>query len=168
MTLGALDLPALESLAVETGGLDRASLGSILAARWPRLSRLELWFGSPDYGAECDAADLAPLLAGPPPGLTHLGLRNAIFTDELVDLLHDSKALAQVRSLDLSLGCLTSAGARSLLSHAARYRHLESLDLSNNCLEDVSGLAELCKSARLEGQRPDRVDEDRRYPSVGE
>lgn len=168
MTLGAISLPSLVTLRIETGGLPVAALQSVIRASWPSLERLEIWFGSPDYGGDCGAEDVRPLLENLPPKLAHLGLRNAVFTDDLVALLHGSKALAQVRTLDLSMGCLTAAGADSLRSNAARYRHLDSLDLSDNCLADVTGLESLAKVVMTGQQRPDRIDDDRRYPSVGE
>jgi uncharacterized protein (TIGR02996 family) len=168
MKLGAMSLPSLTTLRVETGGLALASLESILRAQWPALERMEIWFGSPDYGGDCGVDDVGPLLESPPPKLVHLGLRNAAFTDALVERLHGSKALAQVHSLDLSMGCLTEAGAGSLKEHATRYRHLSTLDLSDNCLADVTGLESLAKVVVLGRQQPDRIDEDRHYPSVGE
>ncbi len=64
LELGRVELPALRSFEVRTGGLARASLEAILAARWPELERLVIWFGDPNYGAQSTLDDLRPLLAG--------------------------------------------------------------------------------------------------------
>src|SRR5262245_8371063 len=83
--LGALSLPRARRFALRTSTMTRATLGAILAAPWPELVDLELWFGDPTwhYGAECGLDDIRPLLAeGGFPKLRALRLMNAMFTDE--------------------------------------------------------------------------------------
>ncbi|MGN6108662.1 MAG: TIGR02996 domain-containing protein, partial [Kofleriaceae bacterium] len=105
--LGAIDLPALASATFRTGGLSRDSAHALARAHWPQLERLEIWYGDPEYGGDATADDVAPLLARTDlPRLRHLGLRNAAFTDALCPLIVASPLVRQLRSLDLSLGCL--------------------------------------------------------------
>jgi uncharacterized protein (TIGR02996 family) len=54
--LGELALPCARRFAYRTATLSPATLAAILAAPWPALEELELWFG-----VGCTAADVAPL-----------------------------------------------------------------------------------------------------------
>ncbi len=172
--LGArVELPALRRFALRTGTLTRASLAAIVAADWPELEELELWFGDSNYGAECEAGDVAPLLDGARlPKLRSLGLRNAELADELCALLPQSKLLPRLRALDLSMGTLGSRGARALAEHAAAFRHLERLDVSQSYLgeADLARLAAFGPALVATEQRVADEDDDevRRYVVVGE
>ncbi|MGC4116130.1 MAG: TIGR02996 domain-containing protein [Myxococcales bacterium] len=173
MTLGALDLPKLEELVLETGGLSKASFQAVSDAHWPSLERLELWFGSDNYGAECRAEDLADLLGGVRlPKLKKLGLRNAEFTDALMPALASSKLLAQVEELDLSMGILTDRGAETIVANAACFAHLKRL-IVDRCFLSGDALARLARlGLELSAGRQQTADEydgqTHYYVAVGE
>ncbi|MFP2906113.1 WGR domain-containing protein [Pyxidicoccus sp. 3LFB2] len=173
LSLGKIDLPELRDFTLESGGLDRGSVKAIAAANWPKLERMEVWFGSEDYGAGGDVKYIQPILdATGLPELQHLGLCNAEFTNDLVAALPKSKVLKQLQTLDLSRGTLTDSGAEVLLANAAAFKHLKRLDLTQNLLSAkvAKSLAKLCADVALGHQRHDDSDEDddRRYVAVGE
>ncbi|MCX5744976.1 MAG: hypothetical protein NT062_21010, partial [Proteobacteria bacterium] len=168
-TLGAIELPAVERVKLRTGGLSVDAARSIAAARWPRLAHLDVWYGDPNYGGECVAADVAPLLARTDlPALVHLGLKNAAFTDELCELLARAPLAAQLVELDLSMGTMSDAGARALVAAAPALPRLAHVDVSRNYLSD-DGIAQLAAAfPTLIAADQGVADEDDRYPSVGE
>ncbi|MFP2927328.1 WGR domain-containing protein [Pyxidicoccus sp. 3LG] len=167
--LGDVDLPELREFTVESGGLPLEAVKSIAAAKWPKLERLEVWFGSDNYGAEGGVEDIQPILDGKGlPHLKHLGLCNSEFTDELCKVLPKAKVLSQLESLDLSRGTMSDEGARILAENAAAFAHLKSLDLTENTLTDDGQklVAKLSKSVSAGNQRD--YEEDYRYAAVGE
>lgn len=170
--LGKIALPSLKRFRIETGGLTRANLRSILEAEWPGLEALTIWFGDANYGAECDPADLDSLLAGrlALPRLTTLGLGNAEFTDDLIPLLAASPLLPRLERLDLTMGTLSDAGAEALASHKAAFRHLKQLDLRHNCLsEDGQELVRALGPFVVADEQDDyRSDDGNRFVAVGE
>jgi uncharacterized protein (TIGR02996 family) len=173
MSLGSIDLPELRAFEVCTGGLSRQNIESIVGARWPRLERLELWFGDRYYGADGQVEDIEPILAGEGiPGVRHLGLRNAEFTDALCARIGGARVLDQLETLDLSKGVMTDEGAAALAGAAARLGHLQRLDVSENYLTPkgerlVKGL---CRKVVTGDQKEPSVwdGEEHRYVSVGE
>ena len=135
MTLGAIDLPNLKSLRLETGGMRAHVLESIAAASWPNLESLVIYFGTDDYGGTCTPQDVLPILGGANlPRLTTLALCNGTFADELAELVVRSRILPRLQRLDLSKGTLGIDGARTIAKHADAFAHLASLDLSENYL----------------------------------
>jgi hypothetical protein len=167
--LGSIDLPELRSFTVETGALLPHAVNSIAAAKWPKLERLEVWFGGDIHDEGSVLVDLQPLLDGRGlPNLRSLGLCNANFTDVLCEVLPRAMVLPQLERLDLSRGTMSDEGARVLAKNAAAFTHLEHLDVTENTLTDegVSLLAELCPSVSAGNQRD--FDEDYRYAAVGE
>ncbi|QSQ27473.1 WGR domain-containing protein [Pyxidicoccus parkwayensis] len=172
-TFGKIDLPELREFIMETGGLDRGSVKAIAAANWPKLQKLEVWFGSENYGASGELKHIQPILdATGLPELKHLGLCNAEFTNELAAALPKSKVLPQLETLDLSRGTLTDEGAAVLLANAAAFKHLKRLDLSLNLLSTkvAKSVAKLCADVVIGRQRQDHSDEEdeHRYVAVGE
>jgi hypothetical protein len=166
--LGDIELPSLQTFIRESGGLAADELRSIVRATWPKLERLDIWFGSEGYGAQGNVAEIQPLLDGQgPSGLKHLGLINCEFSNELLPALLESKVLPRLEVLDLSRGVLMDSDAELLLRHAGKLEHLEQLDLSENML-DESGekLTEVLPNVVVDEQRFDG-DEDR-YCAVGE
>lgn len=134
-----LALPRLKELTVETCALERQTGAAIVNGALPALERLTLWFGSRNYGGDCTAADLTRLLDGKAfPKLKHLGLMNAEFSDDLCAALAQAPIVDQLESLDLSLGTMSDAGARSLLDARERFAHLARFDVSDNFLTDES------------------------------
>lgn len=171
-TLGALELPKLRELTIETCGLSRRNMKSITAARWPELERLELWFGSEEHGAQCGVKDLAGLLDGAAfPRVKHLGLRNAELTDALCKALPKVRILKQLETLDLSMGTMSDEGARSLAADPQALRHLATITVTDNFLSRA-GLAELRKIGPtiVSKEQKDLDDDDPsfRYVSVAE
>lgn len=173
ITLGTLAHDTLAQLAIQTGGIGTQVVTDLCTARLPALARLELWLGTPAYGGLTDATPLAPILAGSLfPQLTHLGLRNAAFTDELVDALAASPLLPRLRSLDLSMGTLSDRGIRAMAAARDRFAHLEHLELDDNALADTKALAATLAANVHVGEQhdPERALPPiaERYTSVGE
>jgi uncharacterized protein (TIGR02996 family) len=176
--IGAMDLPALRELAVQTGHLTKRDLAELRAAKLPELEDLEIWFGDPNYGATGDLDDIAPILSGEAfPKLTRLGLMNCAFADAIAAALPAAKILPQLRRLDLSMGNLSDRGLAVMLEHTAAFAALERLDVSDNALTDASWPAAraLAKHVTFGVEHdPDRAvprdDSNRyaRYVSVGE
>ncbi|QSQ17586.1 WGR domain-containing protein [Myxococcus landrumensis] len=167
--LADIHLPELREFIMESGGLPLGAVKSIANARWPKLERLDVWFGSARYGAEGGVEDIRSILDGKGlPKVTQLGLCNSEFTDELVKVLPTAKILAQLTHLDLSKGILSDEGAQVLARNASAFGHLKSLDLRQNLLthDGVKLLATLCPNVALGYQR--NPDADSRYCSVGE
>jgi len=170
--LGKIALPELRELAIETCNLTRGDLRTISAARWPELEKLILWFGS-EYRSDCTIRDLKSLLEGKQfPRLRHLGLMNCELTDEICEALPRAPILRQLRTLDLSMGCMGEAGVKALVKHADAFAHLERLVVDDNFLgsADIAALKVLGPklSAKLQKDVDDSTNEAIRYVSVGE
>src|SRR5579871_2482328 len=83
LAFGKLRNDHLQSLIIETGGLNGAVVRAVCAAQFPELTHLELWLGTDNYGGTTTLDDLQPLLAGSLfPKLTYLGLRDSEIADE--------------------------------------------------------------------------------------
>ncbi|WNZ64911.1 TIGR02996 domain-containing protein [Myxococcus sp. MxC21-1] len=169
LELGDIDLPELRAFTAESGGLPLAAVKSIANAKWPKLERLEIWFGSDNYGAGGGVEDLQPILDGKGlPNLQRLGLRNSEFTDELCTALPTAKVLPRLETLDLSMGVMSDEGARALAGHAATFSHLKRLDVTDNMLTD-EGQTLLSKALpNVSAGHQREFDEDYRYASVSE
>jgi hypothetical protein len=166
-TLGELQLPNLKKLARISGGLAEDEIKAILSATLPKLEHLEIWFGDRNYGAAGTVAHLAPLFDGRvAKTLTHLGIVNCDFVQDVIEPLAKSPVLAKLKTLDLSKGTLMDADVDVLLKHADAFQHLDRLDLSENLLESRG--AEIY--ARLPHAKVDdqREGDDRRYVALGE
>lgn len=156
MQLGDIVLPELRTFETVTGGMPKEALRSIAHANWPKLERLQLQIGASGQGAATDVALVEPILAGTGlPALTHLGLTNCEFTDELCERLGSAPIVRQLRHLDLSMGTMSLAGARALVRHAQRLAHLDSLVVDDNYLPDEARELLACFGPALEfgGQR---------------
>lgn len=167
--LGTIELPALRHLEIRSGGLAVANARAAMAVTAPQLEHLEIWFGSDNYGGDTASSDVEPLLARADlPALRRLGLRNAMFTDELPELLAKSTLLPQIATLDLSLGTLTDEGARAIARHRDAFAHLELLDVSQCYLTDIGAAAlhGIAKTLIVGEQRDD--DPEYRYTAVSE
>ncbi len=169
--LGIIVAPKLQSFAFRCA-ITPENVTSISTAKWPLLERLEVWFGSPHYGATYSVTDMMTVAESAPPTVKHLKLMNSLFTDELIPLLVKWKGLAGLETLDLSLGCLSDAGAEVLAKNAKAFSHLKVLNLSRSCLTDkgVARVKKVCKEVRVDDQEPGRNEgglEDR-YVAVSE
>jgi uncharacterized protein (TIGR02996 family) len=172
MTFGELDLPALETLEIVTGGLTSENVASIAEADWPALETLSLCIGETDndYGCTVQFSDLAPLLAAERmPRLRHLSLSNSSLADEIAAALPRSPVLPRLRTLGLDLGTMTDAGARAIIDNWQSFAHLESLDLSHGYFsrEVVDQLKQLAGPA-IALDDLQRADEEYRYCTISE
>lgn len=127
----------LRELVVQTGGMPAAAVRGIAASDFPALTTLDLWLGVPDYGGDCEAADLAPFMTGARlPALRHLALRNSEIQDEVAAACAAAPVVARLEVLDLSMGVLTDEGAVALLG-GQPLTHLKTLDLHHNYLTEA-------------------------------
>jgi hypothetical protein len=127
---------ALRELAFESGGLPAEVIRSVGECELPALTHLELWLGTGWYGGDATAADLTVILAGARfPNLRHLGLRDAEIADEVAAAVAGSAVVAQLETLDLSLGVLSDVGAAALLA-GQPLTHLRKLDLHHHFIGD--------------------------------
>lgn len=130
--LGVIDAPNLKHLEIITGGLSKQCAKSVANAKLPSLERLDLWFGSDNYGGDASLEDIEPIFDGENlPKLQRLGLMNASFADDICDRLATAKILPRLSELSLAYGTMTEAGARTLASKAG-LSHLKVLDVSEN------------------------------------
>lgn len=158
MNLEGIDLPTLRSFTTVTGGLSDRALTAVCSAAWPALERLSLQVGQSGQGASTDVLTLEPLLLGErAPLLTHLGILNCEFTDALCARLPGTPLLARLRSLDLSMGTMTLAGAQALAAAGPALAHLEFIDVDDNYLPEAARplLAGLQPEIRFGEQRSD-------------
>jgi uncharacterized protein (TIGR02996 family) len=155
-----LDLPELESLTIETCSLSKARVKELCAAKLPKLTKLELWFGMKEFDADATLRDIAPILdAKAFPHLTSLGLCNTEHACDLADVLPNSKIAPQLVELDLSKGTLDDDAAETLASNAAAFPKLARLDVSESFLTSTA----ITRLARAFGKRVAIVAEDQRY-----
>jgi predicted DNA-binding WGR domain protein len=167
LRLSGLRSETLEHLTIQSGGLSQAVIDDLAAAHLPNLTELCLWLGTSYYGYDVDLAKLAALLPRFPK-LVHLGLQNAENQDAVIDVALASPVLAQLRSLDLSMGTTSDAGARALLASPG-VKALGHLNLRYHYIQD----RDLLKALRALGPEVDlrdaqEGDEDDRYPEVTE
>jgi uncharacterized protein (TIGR02996 family) len=142
VVLDRLALPRAKKLALRTSTMTKRTLATILAAPWPVLEDLELWFGDIErgYGAECTVADVAPLFALSLPAMRALRIMNSPFSDEVVPLILGWAGAARLETLDFSLGTLSDAGARLLAPARAAFPALQRLGVFE-CSLTPAGLA---------------------------
>lgn len=136
LKLGVIDHPHLQTLLIESGGLSRDVVHSIMTAQLPSLRKLELWLGTDEYGGDSEVNQLRPLLfAHQFPQLTHLGLMNCDYVDEIALTLKDANVIQQLHTLDLSMGTLSNNGAQELL-HNEQLKQLKYLNVRFHYLND--------------------------------
>lgn len=162
----------LKKLVIETGGLPAAVLQQIAASSFPNLEHLEVWLGTDEYGWDGSLDDVMRLLEpGQFPKLTYLGLRNSEIADEIAPAIANDPLLDQLKTLDLSGGTLTDAGAEALIA-SPRIARLGALNLHRNYLTEATlpRLKALGPQIDVGGQEePDDWDgEPHYYVAVGE
>ncbi len=122
----------LRELAVETGGLPRSAIREIFLCDFPAIDHLELLLGEENYGFDGGVEDLQPLLSGRLyPKLNWLGLMNSEIEDEIAAVVVNSPIVSRLKTLDLSMGNLSSEGVKSLEALAA-FPNLETLNISHH------------------------------------
>ncbi|HVH97451.1 MAG TPA: molybdenum metabolism regulator [Enhygromyxa sp.] len=135
--VGTLEHDTLERLILETGGLPEDAVESVGSCRLPALTHMEVWFGREGYGAGGNVEQLAGLLAGEGvPKLRHLGLKNGDWQDDIASALVHSNVLAQLETVDLSMGTMHGNGVEAIIANPAKLSHLKRLDLSDNYLSN--------------------------------
>lgn len=168
LQLGELQHANLESLTIESGGLDRNVVTEVANSNLPKLRHLELWLGDSGYGATFTIEDLEPIVEGSNfPSLEYLGLCNSEIEDQIAEIVAESPILSRLKTLDLSMGTLGDVGAEALLA-APAIKNLKKLDLSHNyCSEDV---LERLKALGIEVDlsENEEAEEEDRYVAVGE
>lgn len=169
--LAGIELPRLRELAIETCSMSKARTAEVLAARLPQLFRLELWFGSEDYGADTVLDDLLPLLSGSVfSGVSDLGLRNAGFANDIARGVATSSIAGRLERFDISMGTLEDEGARELAANAKRFTALKALDVSDNFLtpEGIAALRSAFAGIDVVSSSQKDIDGDWRYVTVAE
>lgn len=150
--------PSLRRLVFESGNLSAKVVQCVAASSFPALQHLEIWCGSEYFGGDVTAEDIDAVITGMAlPRLTHLGLRNSDFTDDIARRLAAAPVTAGLEVLDLSLGTLSDAGAEALLA-GQPLTHLRRLDLHHHYLG-----AETAARVR-DALAPAGVDVDLRLP----
>ncbi|MES4903879.1 MULTISPECIES: STM4015 family protein [unclassified Streptomyces] len=170
----------LRTLRFESGGLPASVVRAVCDSELPRLEHLALWLGVDQYGGDATVADLAPLLAGGRfPELRHLGLQNSEIQDEIAAAVAAAPVVAQLATLDLSMGTLTDTGAEALLG-GQPLTHLMLLDLHHHYLSEELAQrlrdaleprgVEVDLSEQQQGERYewDDSNEEHRYVAVSE
>ena len=132
LRLGALNLPRLQSLRIESGGLPGRVVREIGEATLPELRSLVLWLGEAHYGATTSLDDLQGYYHGNGwPKLTTLGLCNSDIQDQIAEFMATAPILQRLETLDLSMGTLSDEGALALLS-SPYVRSLQKLILNHH------------------------------------
>jgi hypothetical protein len=122
----------LRKLVLVSGGLSAATIRAVGECEFPLLRYLDIHFGSPTYGGDGTLADIDWLISGEHfQNLTHLGLRDSVFQDEIAAEAAHAPIVAQLKTLDLSLGTLGDEGAAALLA-GQPLNHLTKLDLHHH------------------------------------
>ncbi|MGZ3418997.1 MAG: WGR domain-containing protein [Polyangiales bacterium] len=145
--VGSMSCPNLEHAVFKTGGLAKAAGKSIATAQLPNIRHLDIWYGDDNYGGDCTIKEVMPLLERTDlKHLTHLGLKNSQFSNDIAKAIGGSRILGQLKELDLSMGTLTDEGAEAMAANKDAFKHLEVLDLTHSFLTEkglalVKGLA---------------------------
>jgi len=169
LSLGKLHHEQLKTLIVETGGLSTNVIEQVTAAHLPNLEHLELWLGTDNYGFDASILDLEPLLQSNHfPKLRYLGLKDSEIADELAIALQNAPLLAQLETLDLSLGTLGDKGAKALLANP-EIKKLQFLDLHHHFISEelVAQLQQLGIRVDL-GEQMEEEEDGYRYVAVSE
>ena len=163
--------PGLETLVVQSGGMDPNGVRDIGASSWPSLTHLELWLGMDDYGGGATSEHWAGILAGQGlPKLTFLGLMNSDNQDTVAKDVATAPIIERLETLDLSKGTLGDNGATWILS-SALLRRVKRINVRHNFVSDAMTptLAALPNVVGAEEKADDYdEDEDWRYTECGE
>ena len=136
LTMAPIKHAALEELTLQGGGLPPEVARAIGESELPSLTHLELYLGERWYSGGSVPEDYGRILHGEAfPRLRHLGLRDAANQDEIAAAIAHAPVVAQLETLDLSLGNITDAGATALIT-GQPLTHLKSLDLHHHYLSE--------------------------------
>ncbi len=172
LELGKVAHQNLETLMIETGGLDKSVIHQIAKADLPKLNHLELWLGDENYGWNGDISDIKLLYKKDLfPNLTYLGLKNSEMANEIAEsLLGAEELIGSIQKLDMEGGTMTDEGAEHLLKNTALnslgYFSVESNFISDEMVEKLESTIK-AKSVDASGQKEDE-DGDWYYVDLGE
>ncbi|MEW5738679.1 MAG: WGR domain-containing protein [Myxococcota bacterium] len=169
--VGKMDAPALERAIFITGGLSQSCGKDIATAKMPNIKHLEIYYGTEEYGGTCGVDEVRPLLERTDlKHLEYLGLKNSEFADDIAGALAGAKVLKGLKTLDLSLGTMSDAGAKALANAKPYLEHLECLDLTRNYLtkEGIALVKGLCKKVITADQEEADEGDDSRYAAIRE
>lgn len=122
--LGELVLPELREVALQLENHEENLFDEVVAARWPKLERFELW----DDGGQVELAPLLHVLEALP--LTHLALPFTQQLERLIPLLVGSPLLKRLRVLDLHDARFEGNALEVLRKNAPALKHLQRVDLT--------------------------------------
>ncbi len=169
LSFGDIDHENLKTLIVETGGLGVNVIQQVANAKLPSLEHLELWLGDENYGWDGSVDDIELLLSVENrPALKFLGLKNSEITDEITVFVATSPILAQLTTLDVSMGNLSDKGAEAILSNKDKFGHLSKLNLSHHYLSNSMMDKLLALSIPLDLGDQEKEDDGERYIEVSE
>lgn len=172
LSFGKLVHENLKTLIIETGGLPPNVVAEVSAAHLPALRKLEIWFGSENYGFDSAIGDLATIISGKPfPQLKELGLMNSEIQNEIAIEVSKSPVLDQLEVLDLSMGILDDKGGEAILNSEGM-KKLKHINLRHHYLSNdmMSKLSARYPGINLDEQEEadDDGDESYRYIEVSE
>jgi hypothetical protein len=160
----------LKRLTVQTGGLSSDIVRGIAASTLPALEHLELWLGDEGYGFDGDVALFRDTLFadGKPARLRYLGLVDAEIADELAVWLAATPWVADLDTLDLSLGTLGDEGGEALAA-SPYIRELAELKLAHHYISEPVQARLQALPLAVDLSDPQDEDEDGdRYVAVSE
>tara|TARA_R110002096_G_scaffold42143_2_gene113519 strand:+ start:42480 stop:43835 length:1356 start_codon:yes stop_codon:yes gene_type:complete len=169
--LGTIDHANLEKLTIETGGLPLAAAKSLAAAKLPNLTSLTVWLGTDEYGGSSNIKSIKGIFDGKGlPKVTHLGLQNSDYQDEIAKQISSAPILGQLKTLDLSMGTMSDEGGNALVAAADKFGHLDSINVDENFLSDecVTALKAAFGDKINIGEQEDDDDGQHRYVTVNE
>jgi hypothetical protein len=159
---------AMRSFTIECGGLPAEVAEALAQSSMPKLTHLELWLGTEDYGFSGDVELYRRVLAALwTSDLKYLGLRDAEIADQLAQWLAGHEPIRQLDTLDLSLGTIGDLGAWALFQ-SQYVRDLARLDLSHHYISEACQAQLKTLPIAVVLGDPQKEDEDYRYVAVGE
>lgn len=172
LSFGKLVHENLKTLIIETGGLPPNVVAEVSAAHLPALHKLEIRFGSENYGFNSAIGDLATIISGKSfPQLKELGLMNSEIQNEIAIEVSKSPVLDQLEVLDLSMGILDDKGGEAILNSEGM-KKLKHINLRHHYLSNdmMSKLSARYPGINLDEQEEadDDGDESYRYIEVSE
>ena len=170
LTLSTLPLQHqhLKALTIECGGLPKSIIETIATAQLPELEYLQLYIGVDEYGFDGALDDLRPFMQrGLFTKLKHLGLVDSEIANEIAIEIANAPVLAQLETLDLSMGTLSDEGGQALLNSKA-IAGLQKLDLhyhylSNDLVKEFKKM-----SIMVDVSDQQDIEDEWRYPAVTE
>ena len=170
LSIGKKPRPNLKSLEIISGGLPDSVVEDILGSDLPNLEKLVLYVGVEDYGFDGDMNVFRPLFSKDRfPNLKWLGIVDAEEQNTVVEMFLESDILPQLETMDISAGVLTDEGARLLLDHVDKIKHLKFINMKYNYLSDEMK-KELQKSLpmKIDVSDSQEYDDDYSYPMITE